>query len=154
MARRLLPRRRQPTNLQVRRENDPKMKSRDVSSQVILVVDDEPLVAELAVETLLHAGYLVTFALDAASALKILQENTEIELLFADVVMPGTDGFKLAAQAAKLRPGLKVLYASGHVDLARQLIAVGEAPGQILEKPYRPSELVIAVRTTLAVPDK
>jgi CheY-like chemotaxis protein len=116
----------------------------------ILVVDDEPLIAEMATEALLRAGYFATFALDAQSALEKLRDTIHLDLLFTDVVMPKIDGFKLAAMATVMQPDLRVLYASGYVDLARQLTAAGEPSAGILAKPYRPGDLIAAVRMMLA----
>jgi len=76
----------------------------------ILVVDDEPFFAEVALEMLLRAGYLATFALGSRAALSALTDNPEIDLLFTDVVMPGADGFALAAEARRIRPGLPILF--------------------------------------------
>jgi len=115
----------------------------------VLVVDDEPFFAEVAMEMLLHAGFHATVSLDPRAALRELEAQPAIDLLFTDVVMPGMDGFKLAAKAAALRPGIKVLYSSVHVDLARGLSAVGEDSERIVEKPYRQDALIAAVRKAL-----
>lgn len=115
----------------------------------ILVVDDEPTIAEMATEALLHAGYFATFALDAESALDKLRHAARLNLLFTDVVMPRIDGFKLAAMATLMQPDLRVLYATGYVDLASRLTAAGEPRARIIPKPYRPGDLVAAVRMML-----
>jgi CheY-like chemotaxis protein len=115
----------------------------------ILVVDDEPAVAEMATETLLHAGYHASFALDAYSGMRALEQQPDIDLLFTDIVMPGIDGFRLADMATSRRPGLKVLYATAYVGLSRELLAAGEIHGRILDKPYRPAQLISAVREAL-----
>ena len=119
------------------------------ASDFVLVVDDEPMVAEMATEALLHAGYRALFALDAYSGMGQLERNTEIDLLFTDVVMPGIDGFRFADMATARRPRLRVLYTTGYVGLARELQAAGELHGGILDKPYRPDSLVAAVRRAL-----
>ena len=116
----------------------------------ILVVDDEPLVAEFATETLLHAGFVASFALRATGALEVVSDAPQLDLLLTDVVMPDMDGFKLAAISTALRPNLRVLYASGYGELSNQLIAAGESPINIVRKPYWQGDLVTAVRQALA----
>jgi len=117
--------------------------------ELILVVDDDPYVAEMATEALLHAGYGALFALDGYAGMSKLEQHQDIDLLFTDVVMPGIDGFRLADMATARRPNLKVLYATAYVGLARELDAAGELHGRILDKPYRPAALVAAVRDAL-----
>ena len=119
-------------------------------SDFILVVDDEPMVAEMATEALLLAGYRAMFALDAYDGMGQLERNSEIDLLFTDVVMPGIDGFRLADMATARRPWLRVLYTTGYIGLARELQAAGELHGAILDKPYRPDSLVEAVKRALS----
>jgi CheY-like chemotaxis protein len=116
----------------------------------VLVVDDEPFFAEVAMEILLHAGYFATFALDARAALREIEANPAIDLLLTDVVMPGMDGFTLAAKASEMRPGLRILYSSAHVELARDLSAAGDAKQSIVEKPYRQDLLIDAIKKALA----
>jgi CheY-like chemotaxis protein len=125
------------------------MSSRASRPAFVLVVDDEPTVAEMATEVLLHAGYHATYALDAYSGMRELEQHADIDLLFTDIVMPGIDGFRLADMATSRRPGLKVLYATAYVGLSRELLAAGEVHGRILDKPYKPAELVSAVREAL-----
>ena len=125
------------------------MVERPSRAEFILVVDDEPFVAEMATEALVHAGYDALFALDAYSGMRKLEQHQEIDLLFTDVVMPGMDGFRLADMATARRPTLRVLYTTAYVGLARELSAAGELHGRILDKPYRPDSLVAAVREAL-----
>src|SRR5262249_19201854 len=125
------------------------MIERSSRPECILVVDDEPSIAEMAMETLLHAGYTAICALDAYSGIQALEQRDDIDLLFTDIVMPGVDGFRLADMATSRRPGLRVLYTTGYVGLARELQAAGEIHGRILDKPYRPDVLISAVRDVL-----
>ncbi len=125
------------------------MAERSSRLEFILVVDDEPAVAEMATEALLHAGYGATFALDAYAGMRKLEQYPDVDLLFTDVVMPGIDGFRFADMATARRPSLRVLYTTAYVGLARELSAAGELHGRILDKPYRPDTLVSAIRETL-----
>ncbi len=114
---------------------------------VVLVVEDEPNVLELAVLTLEDAGYLTFAATGAHSALELLRQTVRIDVLFTDVVMPGgMNGLQLAIEARRLRPGLKVLLTSGHTGLPDS-----EVPGAIplLRKPYDRHQLSIHIEAAL-----
>lgn len=114
----------------------------------ILVVDDEPAVARLACDILEDAGFDVRCAYDAYSGMQALEQG-EVDLLFTDIVMPRVDGFKFADMATSRRPRLKVLYTTAYIGLAQELAAAGEVHGRILDKPYRPGELVHAIEEAL-----
>ncbi|MBN8830167.1 MAG: response regulator, partial [Sphingomonadales bacterium] len=77
---------------------------------LILVVEDEPRVRRMSVDSLIELGYGVIEASDGNEALGILAANSGIKLLFTDIVMPGMSGRALADRAVELRPGLKILY--------------------------------------------
>jgi len=103
----------------------------------ILLVEDEMLVRELAREDLTDAGHEVVDTPDGDRALAILQEDRAFDLLFTDIRMPSQlDGWELAAEAKRLIPGIKVLYASGLDDNGR--VAPGE---RMVAKPYRKDAL-------------
>ena len=116
----------------------------------VLVVDDEPFFAGAATEMLLHAGYLATFALDPKAALRELETNPDIDLLLTDIVMRGMDGFTLAQRAQEIRPGIRVIYSSSHIELARSLTAAGDGYDAIIEKPFRQDRLIDAIKIALA----
>ena len=116
---------------------------------MILVVDDDPDVLDLAVMVLRDRGYRVLSASDATAALKALRATPDIDLLFTDIVMPGgMDGFDLAHEAKHLRPELRVLYTSGFVKNTPRCGGAFEH-GKMLAKPWRPEQLVAAVRDAL-----
>ena len=74
--------------------------------ETVLVVEDNAEVLELAVNTISDLGYRVLTAADGPSALKIVQGDETIDLLFSDVVMPGgMNGFELISQARAIRGG-------------------------------------------------
>jgi two-component system NtrC family sensor kinase len=114
--------------------------------EVVLVVEDEPDVRDVAVEELRALGYTTLSAGDAEAALDILGRDGRIDLLFSDVVIPGSrNGVQLCDQARRLRPGLKVLLTSGYGTER------GTAPGDIrlLSKPYDNTHLAEQVREAL-----
>jgi PAS domain S-box-containing protein len=104
----------------------------------VLVVEDDPDVLEVAVETLRSLGYEVHSATSAPEALTLLQCNVPIDVLFTDIVMPrGMNGIELAREARRLRPHIALLLASGYAEEALGL----SNEMTFLAKPYRLPEL-------------
>jgi CheY-like chemotaxis protein len=85
--------------------------------EMLLVVEDEESVRELAQKILKRAGYRVFSAADGYEALKVLKKNNdEIALMLTDLVMPGINGVELARRVSVLHPRLKVLFMSGYTS--------------------------------------
>jgi two-component system, cell cycle sensor histidine kinase and response regulator CckA len=116
-------------------------------SEVILLLEDEVNLRLLIREVLEEAGYLVIDADTPESALErgLAHEGT-LHLLLTDVVMPRVSGFEAARRLAAARPAVKVLYMSGHTDRS---VPADQLSGRLLNKPFRPEALLIAVRETL-----
>jgi CheY-like chemotaxis protein len=111
-------------------------------ANIILVVEDDPFVRNFAVTTLQSFGHQVIAAVDAQEALAKLHQPGRIDILFTDIVMPGSvNGLQLAEQAKQIRPGMKVLLTSGYA--LETLASRGRLPQgvSILHKPYRKAEL-------------
>src|SRR5215210_3921873 len=85
------------------------------SKLAVLVVEDVPQVRATAVRIMEDLGYTVSDTYSGHQALIILQAHPEIEVLFADVRMPGMSGIELAATAQRLRPDLRIVLTSGSV---------------------------------------
>jgi signal transduction histidine kinase len=123
---------------------------RAADGEVILVVEDEPAVLEMAVESLTDLGYRTLTAADAQSALRILRSSARIDMLFSDVVMPGgMNGVQLSVEAKRLRPDLKVLLSSGYTGA---VLGSSGLPDDmpILNKPYRREDLATKLRMVLS----
>ena len=87
--------------------------------EVILVIDDEPIIRTLVVELLQDAGYLALEAPDGPSGLRVLENAGRIDLLITDVGLPGGMNGRQVADAARLmRPELKVLFITGYAENA------------------------------------
>jgi PAS domain S-box-containing protein len=118
--------------------------------ETVLVVDDEPLLRALAVRTLTSAGYRCLQVADAGEALRVIEQEAErLDLVVADVVMPGMSGGALGERLAHLRPTLPVLYTSGFTDedvIRRGLLGAGRP---FLQKPFSPGHLARTVRDVL-----
>nr|WP_246215914.1 PAS domain-containing sensor histidine kinase [Microvirga makkahensis] len=119
--------------------------ARDTAGTV-LIVEDEPAVLDVATEIFDSLGYDVLTACDAKQALEVLEQDVPIHVLFSDVVMPnGMNGVELSRKARELRPGIKVLLASGYPMSA--LPSEGfEAGISFISKPYRWTELADKLR--------
>src|SRR5262249_61406284 len=95
-------------------------------------------------------GYVTLEAPNAAEALKIIDSNKPIDLLFTDIIMPGSmNGRQLSDAALQRRPSLKVLFTSGYTESA--IIHHGRLdPGVLLlAKPYRTIDLARMIRKAL-----
>jgi len=119
-------------------------------AETILVVEDDDLVCAYVEKELKDLGYRVVVSRDGREALAILRQPREIDLLFTDVVMPGgMFGPELAREAARLRPGLKVLFTSGYPEHPAQPLDGLDGEARILHKPYRRNDLALMLRTVL-----
>ncbi|ACB81929.1 multi-sensor hybrid histidine kinase [Methylorubrum populi BJ001] len=122
---------------------------RAAADEVVLVVEDEPAVLEMAVESLGELGYRTLTATQASEALDRLQGPERIDILFSDVVMPGgMNGVQLSVEARRLRPGLRVLLTSGYTGTALDDQGV-PADLPLLSKPYQREELATKMRLVL-----
>ncbi|MGA3399994.1 MAG: PAS-domain containing protein [Acetobacteraceae bacterium] len=117
--------------------------------ETVLVVEDNAQLRQATVRQLAELGYRVLEAEHAAAALAILS-GQRVDLLFTDVVMPGTmDGLDLAHHALVLRPGLKVLLTSGFPGVRGADRRMVDCPFPMLAKPSRRDELARLVREVL-----
>jgi signal transduction histidine kinase/CheY-like chemotaxis protein len=119
-------------------------------SETILLVEDEPMLLELAHCTLQQLGYTVLPCGSADEALRTLAgQQSRIDLLLTDVVMPRMNGRELAARITALHPGIAVLFSSGYGENVIAKQGVLDDGVDFLSKPYRPTELAHRVRTAL-----
>jgi signal transduction histidine kinase len=119
--------------------------------ETILVVEDDPLVRRLIVGQIKSLGYATLVVVNAAQALAVLESSQEIDLLFTDIVMPGSmNGRQLADIALRRRSALKVLFTSGYSEGAIIHRGQLDAGALLLEKPYRKSDLARMLRAAIA----
>jgi len=120
-------------------------------TETILVAEDDEAVRTTVVEMLTALGYRVLKAADAASALAVVESGVPIDVLFTDVVMPGTlRSPDLARMARERLPNLAVLFTSGYTENA--IVHGGRLdPGvELLGKPYTRESLARRIRQVLA----
>jgi CheY-like chemotaxis protein len=121
-----------------------------VGTETILLVEDETVVRQLVAEILETTGYKVLQAGDGPSALELLRRHpAPVELLVADVVMPGMSGPEVAQAVTAMRPGTQVLYTSGYTDSQIGHHGVLEPGIAFLQKPFSADDLTRKVRSLL-----
>jgi two-component system cell cycle sensor histidine kinase/response regulator CckA len=115
--------------------------------EVVLVVEDEPMVRDIMARTLRESGYSVLEAADGREALETLEARAgDVSLVIADVVMPGLGAREIAARLAERWPRIPVLFTSGYTGLdvvRRGLIEEGR---DFIQKPLAPEALIRKVR--------
>jgi PAS domain S-box-containing protein len=117
----------------------------------ILVVDDEPLVRDLARTVLERWGFRVRTADGGPAALDTYRrERDGIDLILLDYTMPGMNGVQVLQELLRIDPEVCVIFSSGYsMDHdVNQLLAAGARA--FVPKPYRPQDLVDKIRNTLA----
>ncbi|TCR90651.1 hypothetical protein EV561_10339 [Rhizobium sp. BK376] len=119
-------------------------------TETILVAEDDEQVRATVIELLHELGYGVLRAKDAASALSVIESGVSVDLLFTDIVMPGTlKTTELARQARRRLPNLAILFTSGYTENA--IVHGGRLdPGvELLSKPYSREALARKIRAVL-----
>jgi signal transduction histidine kinase/DNA-binding response OmpR family regulator len=142
-----LPRAMQPEDIAIDVESGPVVGG----TETVLVVEDDDEVRATVVDLLTELGYHVLKARDAQSGLAIVESGIPIDVLFTDVVMPGTmRSPELARRARERLPEIAVLFTSGYTDNA--IIHSGRIdPGvELLSKPYTREALARRLRHVLA----
>jgi PAS domain S-box-containing protein len=118
--------------------------------ETILVVEDDDDVRAFSVESLRELGYRVVEAHDGAAALRLIERQPRIDLLFTDVVLPGgMTGAQIAAQARAMRTDLKVLFTTGYARNAIVHHGRLDKGVQLLTKPFSFKDLAAKVRDIL-----
>jgi len=118
-------------------------------SETILLVEDDPAILRLGQETLEKLGYTVLAAERPSTALEMIDEGHEIDLLVTDVVMPEMNGKNLLEQLTQHRPGLHALFMSGYTANVIAHRGVLDDGVEFLQKPFRAMDLAWSVRRIL-----
>jgi len=119
-------------------------------SQHILVVEDEPSIAELLSVNLTHAGYTVSRALQADEALQLLR-NTKPDLVILDWMMPGKSGVQFARElrANPSTQAIPILMLTAKGEEADKVLGLDAGADDYVTKPFSPKELVARVKALL-----
>jgi DNA-binding NtrC family response regulator len=120
-------------------------------SGTILVAEDEPVVLDLIVRTLVRSGYEVLAAADGRKATELIdRRGSEIDLLISDVFMPNVGGLELVELVRERHPSLPIVLISGY-GVATPPAVTGAPAVVLLAKPFTAQRLTEVVNDTLAL---
>ena len=136
------------TDEQITSEEISATKTEHSQRPTVLVVDDSADVAEVTSSLFEHLGYETVYRDSAEAALKLLADGTKIDLIFSDIVMPGTiDGVGLAREIRSRYPRLPVILTTGYSDAAQ----AAPPDFRILHKPFDAEALRSFIRDVMEV---
>lgn len=124
-------------------------------SETILIVDDEEGMRDIAMSYLQSLGYKTLTAEDGHVALEILENHTDIDLVFSDIVMPGgIDGYQLASEVHNKYPHIAILLTSGFTRKQPDIIQgdntyLIKINNELISKPYSLSDLAVSIRKSI-----
>lgn len=120
-------------------------------SEVILLVEDDPVLRSVTRRTLVENGYKVLEAATDSEALLIAEDRQKggIDLILADIVLPGMNGFDLAERVAVANPGIAKVYISGYTDPAVIKTEFIKPESPLIQKPYTTDALLLGLRAAL-----
>jgi len=120
------------------------------AGETVLVVDDEPTIRMLVADTLGELGYQAIEVGDAASGLRVLESDAQIDLLITDVGLPGgMNGKQMADLARQKRPKLKILFITGYAENAAVANGHLEPGMHVMSKPFPMDKLATRIRTII-----
>jgi CheY-like chemotaxis protein len=136
-----------PSGKPLERKGYEVVRTRMTRPYTILIADDDPILREVVINILQEPGYMVVGAADGYEAIRILADR-HVDLIIADVRMPGLDGMQLGLQAKVMRPRLHVIYITGFAESAKKVRG-----GRVLQKPVRAAELIKHVELEIGIRD-
>lgn len=131
-----------PSNLKVRNAAGPR--------ELILLVDDEHEIADLAAQMLADEGYKIVLAKDGFEALRIYQQiGTQIGLVILDFFLPALDGDAVFEELQAINPNVNVVLSSGFAEQTKLGAMLARGLRGFIPKPYTRQKLLAQVRMTL-----
>jgi len=116
----------------------------------ILLVEDEEALLNLATERLTECGYTVLTARDGIHALEIARSFKEsIHLLLTDIMMPRMGGLALARSMSELRPGIRIVFMTGHAEREASYREALRSGAESIQKPFSRDQLIGTVQQAL-----
>jgi len=117
----------------------------------VLVVDDEPMLCEIADAALTRRGYMVLVAKDGFEAVVLLRQHRQsIGCVLCDLVMPGMGGWETLSALRRLAPNLPIILSSGYDQIQAMGGEHPDLPQFFLGKPYELAGLCEVIRQALA----
>ncbi|KRP54465.1 ATP-binding protein [Pseudomonas poae] len=116
------------------------------AGETVLIVEDDPAVRVLVSAVLKELGYGFVEAVDAVTAVPIIESEQRIDLMISDVGLPGMNGRQLAEIGRQIRPGLKVLFITGYAEHAAVRGGFLDPGMQLITKPFTFDLLTAKVR--------
>ena len=121
------------------------------SGEVVMVVDDEPSLVELAEEVLAQVGYEPVGFESATAALKAFNDDPRrFDLVLTDEMMPELTGTGLALEIRRIRSDIPILIMSGYVDSVDSSVARSAGVSEVLRKPLKSRDIAEALARVLA----
>ncbi|HEY0685385.1 MAG TPA: PAS domain S-box protein [Steroidobacter sp.] len=117
--------------------------------ETILVVEDNDAVRSFTCDTLRDFGFNVMEAVDASEALKILDRNRNLDLLFTDIGLPGLNGRELAATVQRRYPKVRLLFTSGYAQMPAPTTSTSVMEIPLLSKPFTRAQLYERIAQSL-----
>lgn len=131
-------------------KSNPSFHPNTPSKGLILLVEDEDFVREVAREILQIEGYTVIEACNPNEALERYEHGGPIDLLLTDIVMPGMDGHDLAVRLTQRQPSIRSIFMSGYTENTLLRRGIRNLNAAYLQKPFTLQALVEKVREVLA----
>lgn len=114
--------------------------------KTILVVDDERAIRNSLKEILSFEGYDVIDAVDGENAIKVIEEQSNIDCILCDIKMPKKDGIEVLEYVKQSRPELPIIMISGHGDIDTAVDAVKKGAYDFISKPPDLNRLLITIK--------
>ncbi len=122
----------------------------ELGSETILLVDDEEYIIDVAQLMLEGLGYTLLIAEDGCKAIELFQENKDkIDLVILDMVMPEMDGEQVFQELRKIKPGIKIILASGYYVMEQAQTLLRSGNSEFLQKPFNMQQLSSKIRNML-----
>ena len=117
--------------------------------EVVVVIEDEPIVRGLIVEVLHELGYRALEAHDGPSGLALIEATARVDLVITDIGLPGLNGRQVVDAARVKRPNLKVLFMTGYAENAALANGFLEPGMSMLTKPFAMEALATRIRSII-----
>ena len=121
-----------------------------MEKEMILLVEDEPMLLELLKSVFEEDGYRVVTAADGEKAVEIFrQKKNEIGVVLTDMGLPKLGGWEMFEKLRAIDPNVKVILASGFVDAEMRNEAMKKGAKDFIQKPYVPATILKRIREVL-----